>query len=426
MPHLFADDRPPAVELAALGDLGGAIGASLLVSGARRARVNRRHLVAARRPVRPRAAGRRRRGAARPLGRGVDRGRGRHADRRRSRGRRALARGRARCSACARARAATRCSPPLARGRRSVRRRAGRSTAGRRSPASPRTCCATPATTRRRRRCCGRCGRRVRSAAPPWRAWPRSRRSARAAQPPRSRRLSALRCLRAWRRRHQLAGEQREPDRHDELDRAAAAERRLAVLALAHVDGHLDQPQLGVGDPHQRLDLGRLAHVRVAEQVERLVVDRVHAAGAVGDRLAQPQAHQQPQQRSAEHALGRRLVALAVPPDSGRKREPTATSHSSRAPSRASAELGRRVLAVGVEPAAERVAARGRLPVALGDAVPQPVVLGEADTSAPPARATAAVSSVDPSSITSRSASAGRAAPPRAAPGSEPPRSRPG
>ncbi len=34
MPHLFADDHPPAVELAALGDLGGAIGASLLVSGA--------------------------------------------------------------------------------------------------------------------------------------------------------------------------------------------------------------------------------------------------------------------------------------------------------------------------------------------------------------------------------------------------------
>jgi glucokinase len=31
MPHLFADANPPAVELAALGDLGGAIGASLLV-----------------------------------------------------------------------------------------------------------------------------------------------------------------------------------------------------------------------------------------------------------------------------------------------------------------------------------------------------------------------------------------------------------
>jgi glucokinase len=32
-PHLFADERPPAVVLAQLGDLGGAIGASLLVGG---------------------------------------------------------------------------------------------------------------------------------------------------------------------------------------------------------------------------------------------------------------------------------------------------------------------------------------------------------------------------------------------------------
>ena len=32
MPHLFADDSPPAVRIAALGDLGGAIGASLLVA----------------------------------------------------------------------------------------------------------------------------------------------------------------------------------------------------------------------------------------------------------------------------------------------------------------------------------------------------------------------------------------------------------
>jgi glucokinase len=32
LPHLFMDERPPAVELAALGDLGGAIGAALLVN----------------------------------------------------------------------------------------------------------------------------------------------------------------------------------------------------------------------------------------------------------------------------------------------------------------------------------------------------------------------------------------------------------
>src|SRR6185312_10540654 len=30
--HLFVDDRPPAVRVASLGDLGGAIGASLLVT----------------------------------------------------------------------------------------------------------------------------------------------------------------------------------------------------------------------------------------------------------------------------------------------------------------------------------------------------------------------------------------------------------
>ena len=34
MPHLFNDERPPAIELAGLGDLGGAIGASLLVKRA--------------------------------------------------------------------------------------------------------------------------------------------------------------------------------------------------------------------------------------------------------------------------------------------------------------------------------------------------------------------------------------------------------
>jgi glucokinase len=34
-PHLFADQRPPRVQLAALGDLGGAIGASLLVNAVR-------------------------------------------------------------------------------------------------------------------------------------------------------------------------------------------------------------------------------------------------------------------------------------------------------------------------------------------------------------------------------------------------------
>jgi glucokinase len=32
MPHLFVDTEPPVVNVAALGDLGGAIGAALLVA----------------------------------------------------------------------------------------------------------------------------------------------------------------------------------------------------------------------------------------------------------------------------------------------------------------------------------------------------------------------------------------------------------
>ena len=32
-PHLFNDDNPPAVEVASLGDLGGAIGAALQTKG---------------------------------------------------------------------------------------------------------------------------------------------------------------------------------------------------------------------------------------------------------------------------------------------------------------------------------------------------------------------------------------------------------
>ena len=41
LPHLFVDERPPAVHVAALGDLGGAIGASLLVPNGTRRRATK-------------------------------------------------------------------------------------------------------------------------------------------------------------------------------------------------------------------------------------------------------------------------------------------------------------------------------------------------------------------------------------------------
>ena len=176
----------------------------------------------------------------------------------------------------------------------------------------------------------------------------------------------------------QLAREQREADRDDQLDGAAAAERRLAVLALAHVHRHLDQPELGVGDADERLDLRRLAHVVVGEQRERVAVDRVQPARAVGDRLAEPQAHEQPQQRRADDPLRRGLVALAVA--AGVRQEARADrdvalarAHELEHPG----ELGGGMLAVGVEPPAVVVAAHERLAIALGDPRAQPAVLAE-------------------------------------------------
>ena len=326
MPHLFSDDRPPAVELAALGDLGGAIGASLLVTHAPRRRepaLSRR----GDRPVRPRAAGRRRGGAARPrapmltavvAGTLIDVD---HVVAARS----------ARPSAMLTLRTRPRSHALLATlAAGALGTAAGGPVHGWAAFAGLTSHLLRDASD---------------DAAPTPLLWPLQ-----AAAPDRPRAAAAgvaALALGSWALSARAAGgagllltplmaaaqqlprEQREADRHHQLDRAAAAERRLAVLALAHVHRHLEQPQLGVGDPHQRLDLGRLAHVRVAEQAERALVDGVHAARAVGDRLPEPQPHQQPQQRGAEHPLGRRLVALAVLPESGRKREPTATSHSS-------------------------------------------------------------------------------------------------
>jgi glucokinase len=52
-PHLFNDDRPPAVEVAALGDLGGAIGAALLSAQSAGASARRRPAAKARSTPRP-------------------------------------------------------------------------------------------------------------------------------------------------------------------------------------------------------------------------------------------------------------------------------------------------------------------------------------------------------------------------------------
>ena len=221
-----------------------------------------------------------------PLGRAADRrvGRGRAVDRPRPPVGRALARPRAEHRRWPAGRPATAPRRRWSRARWSARS-PGRATAGRRSPACCRTSCAT--RPRARRRCCGR-GRRARAA---WRrarprrgtaaltfgSWALSRSAAAARAAPWALAVAA----------QPLLGEQHQADAHHQPPRAPAAERGGAVLALAHVHRHLHQAQAGVADADQRLDLGRLAHVGVRQQRERLVVDRVHAAGRVRERLAE-------------------------------------------------------------------------------------------------------------------------------------------
>ena len=92
-PHLFASERPPAIRLAALGDLGGAIGAALLAAPASPDRA--RSSAVQRRPER--APGGARRRAAAPGGRPRRGPRRARAARRAPASRRARARARSRC-----------------------------------------------------------------------------------------------------------------------------------------------------------------------------------------------------------------------------------------------------------------------------------------------------------------------------------------
>ena len=143
-----------------------------------------------------------------------------------------------------------------------------------------------------------------------------------------------FRCLRWWRRRSSSPANSVSPivttsstARRPRNDDSPCSRWRMCT-------GHLEQPELRVGDPHERLDLGRLADVRVGEQLERAVVDRVEAAGAVRDRLAEPQPHQQAQQRGAERR-GRASAGSARRP--GRTRAGSASRRPRRTRRRARA-----------------------------------------------------------------------------------------
>ena len=197
------------------------------------------------------------------------------------------------------------------------------------------------------------------------------------------------------------------------------------MLALAHVDRDLEQAQLRVGDADERLHLGRLAHVGVGEQAQRLWLTAYiplvpSVIGCPSRSRMSSRSSDVPKTRS-----GAGRYRSPSWPESGRKRDPTATSHGVAHQREHPRQLGRGVLAVGVEPPAELVAALERLAVALGDPGSRsPRFSPNETTSAPPARAASAVPSFEPSSTTSRSTPGRTCAPPPARRAASSPRSR--
>ena len=174
--------------------------------------------------------------------------------------------------------------------------------------------------------------------------------------------------------------EQGADDGEHELDRLLPLQLRLAARALAHVHGDLLDPQPFRLQSQQRLDLGRAAHIGPRQHGHRLRVDGGHAARRIVEPPAEPHVHRLLQQADAEAPARRRQVAVGVVSVAGREARADGDVADIRADELEQArQLGRRVLAVGVDPAAERVTALVCLAIAGGDSRPQPAVLPERD-----------------------------------------------
>ena len=130
-----------------------------------------------------------------------------------------------------------------------------------------------------------------------------------------------------------------------------------------------------VRDPDERLDLGRSAGVGLREERQRECVHGVEPARRVAERPAEHEPHRpaehgraEPPRRAREVAVGR--IALArdeARPD--RDVALTAANHCEEP-----RKLARRVLAVGIDAAAVRIAVLERVPVPGGDPEAQPEV----------------------------------------------------
>ena len=159
-----------------------------------------------------------------------------------------------------------------------------------------------------------------------------------------------------------------------------AAQLRLAARARLHRPRALPRAvEPGVRDPDERLDLRRTARVGLGEQRQRLRVDRVQPARRVAERPAERELHRAPEDCGAEPPGRAREVAVRR---HSRRRRRSATrrrrrTRRSRTQLEQAGKLRGRMLAVGVDAAAVRVAVLERVAVTGGDAEPEAEVRAE-------------------------------------------------
>jgi hypothetical protein len=169
----------------------------------------------------------------------------------------------------------------------------------------------------------------------------------------------------------ELADEEDDDALEDEEGRAQRGQERAAAGPLQHPHRHLLDPQPLAHRQLQRLDLGEVGRVVLAEQRHHAAVGGAHAAGRVGEALAGRQGEEQAEDVDADLAGEGRLVVLALELGArqrlgllritGADHEVGAVGlHLGKDPR----DLGGRMLAVGVQVGTEVVALAQRVEVA--------------------------------------------------------------
>ena len=112
--------------------------------------------------------------------------------------------------------------------------------------------------------------------------------------------------------RPELPDHQHDQPLEDEEGRAQRGQEGGPAGALQHPHRHLLDPQALAHGELQRLDLGEVGRVALAEQRHHPPVRRPHAAGRVGEALPRRQGEEEAEDAGADPPRERRLVVVAL------------------------------------------------------------------------------------------------------------------